>query len=78
MSHSRRDFIQTAGATAALLAASSALAADDRKAIYKAIDQRHDESVARLQDWLHQQSIAAENIGMAEGCEKMRRLALDA
>jgi acetylornithine deacetylase/succinyl-diaminopimelate desuccinylase-like protein len=78
LSHSRRDFIQTAGATAALLATSSALAADDRKAIYKAIDQRHDEAVARLQDWLHQQSIAAENLGMAEGCEKMRKLALDA
>src|SRR5688572_11376633 len=31
-----------------------------------------------LQEWIAVKSIAAENIGMAKGCEKMRLLALDA
>jgi hypothetical protein len=52
--------------------------ASDRKAIYKEIERRHDESVKRLQEWIGVGSIAAENIGMAEGCDAMRRLALDA
>src|SRR6202008_2764121 len=60
------------------MTSSSTLAAPDRNAIYKEIERRHDESVARLQEWLHQPSIAAENIGMQEGCEMTRKLALDA
>jgi acetylornithine deacetylase/succinyl-diaminopimelate desuccinylase-like protein len=75
---SRRDFVVgTLGTGAALLAATQAEGAN-RSAIYKQIEQRHDESVARLQEWLHQPSIAAENKGMQEGCEMMRKLALDA
>lgn len=76
---SRRDFVAgTIGTGAALLASSQADAAADRKPIYREVERRHDETVARLQDWLHQPSIAAENQGMAEGCEMMRKLALDA
>src|SRR5258708_20873059 len=33
------------------------------------IEKRHDESVKRLQTWIRQPSIAAENRGMNEGCE---------
>ena len=33
------------------------------------IEKRHDESVQRLQHWIRQPSIAAENRGMSEGCE---------
>jgi len=66
------------GATTALLASSNALSADDRRAIYRKIEQGHEESVARLQSWLRRASIAAENIGMPEGCEAMRQLAIDA
>src|SRR3954471_1063481 len=74
---SRRDFV--VGTGAALLAASEVRAArGDRTAIYKQIEQRHDEAVQRLQAWIHQPSIAAENNGMQEGCEMMRKLALDA
>jgi acetylornithine deacetylase/succinyl-diaminopimelate desuccinylase-like protein len=50
----------------------------DKKAIYKEIERRHDESVKRLQQWIGVGSIAAENKGMTEGCDMMRRLALDA
>lgn len=76
---SRRDFVATSlTASAALLASRNALAAPDRGAIYKEVDRRHTEAIARLQNWLHQPSIAAENLGMKEGCEMMRKLALDA
>ena len=40
--------------------------------------KRHDEGVERLQDWVRQPSIAAENRGMNEGCELMMRLAREA
>ena len=47
-------------------------------AIYDEIERRHDETVARLQAWIKQPSISAENIGMEEGAELMKQLALDA
>ncbi len=42
------------------------------------IARRHEEGVARLQEWVRQPSIAAEDRGMAEGCELMMRLLRDA
>jgi acetylornithine deacetylase/succinyl-diaminopimelate desuccinylase-like protein len=42
------------------------------------IEKRHDEAVRRLQEWIRQPSIAAENKGMAEGCDLMIRLLRDA
>jgi acetylornithine deacetylase/succinyl-diaminopimelate desuccinylase-like protein len=42
------------------------------------ITKRHDEAVKRLQDWIHQVSIAAENRGYPEGAEYMIKLAQDA
>jgi acetylornithine deacetylase/succinyl-diaminopimelate desuccinylase-like protein len=33
------------------------------------IEKRHDESVRRLQEWIHQPSIAAEHRGVSEGCD---------
>ena len=53
-------------------------AADDRAAIYSEIEKRHDEAVQRLQKWVKQPSIAAENKGMNEGCEMMMQLLRDA
>jgi acetylornithine deacetylase/succinyl-diaminopimelate desuccinylase-like protein len=47
-------------------------------AIRKEIGQRHDESVRRLQSWIHQPSIAAENRGVSEGCELTIRLLREA
>ena len=65
-------------AGAAISGPARAAGAGDRKAIYKEIERRHDESVKRLQEWIGVGSIAAENVGMAQGCDHMRRLALDA
>jgi len=50
----------------------------DLKLIYTEIEKRHDEAVTRLQEWIHQPSIAAENRGVAEGCELTMRLLRDA
>jgi acetylornithine deacetylase/succinyl-diaminopimelate desuccinylase-like protein len=69
----RRTFLQTAAAGAAALALPSwtraAAAASDLDPIFAEIAKRHDESLKRLQTWIHQPSIAAENRGMNEGCE---------
>ena len=71
----RRTFLQGAAASAVASAAALAwpkwarAAADDLDAIRAEIEKRHDESVKRLQDWIRQPSIAAENRGMNEGCE---------
>ena len=52
----------------------AAAAANDLDAIRAEIEKRHDESVKRLQDWIRQPSIAAENRGMNEGCELTMRM----
>src|SRR6516164_4176421 len=43
----------------------------DLTAIRAEIEKRHEEAVARLQTWIRQPSIAAENRGINEGCELM-------
>src|SRR6202790_3341015 len=69
----RRTFLQTAAAGAAALAlprwTAAAAPASDLDAIFAEIDKRYDESLKRLQTWIRQPSIAAENRGMNEGCE---------
>ena len=75
MSVDRRTFLErTAAATAALAWPSvprpSATRRDDDLApIFAEIEKRHDEAVSRLQQWIRQPSIAAENRGVNEGCE---------
>src|SRR3982751_5060833 len=54
------------------------LAQDDLTAIKAQIAKQHDESVKRLQNWIHQVSIAAENRGYPEGADYMAELARDA
>ena len=44
---------------------------EDLTAIRAEIEKRHEEAVARLQTWIRQPSIAAENRGINEGCELM-------
>src|SRR5437763_7835891 len=51
---------------------------DNLAPIKTEITKRHDESVKRLQDWIGQVSIAAENRGYPEGAEYMAKLARDA
>jgi acetylornithine deacetylase/succinyl-diaminopimelate desuccinylase-like protein len=71
----RREFLQTTAIAAATGAAAlswphrSRAAVGDLDAITAEIEKRHDESVKRLQAWIRQPSIAAENRGMSEGCE---------
>src|SRR5260370_34916296 len=82
----RRAFLQGAAATAAAGAATlawpalahSAVAANDMDAIRAEIEKRHDESVKRLQDWIRQPSMPAENRGMNEGGDMMMRMLRDA
>ena len=56
----------------------AARAAADLKPIYTQVEKRHGEAVARLQQWIRQPSIAAENRGMKEGCDLMMRMLRDA
>jgi acetylornithine deacetylase/succinyl-diaminopimelate desuccinylase-like protein len=82
----RRLFLQSAVAGAAALAlpkwAHAATAppapADEMDGIRAQIEKRHDESVQRLQHWIQQPSIAAENRGMVEGCDLTMQMLRDA
>jgi acetylornithine deacetylase/succinyl-diaminopimelate desuccinylase-like protein len=75
----RRSFLAGAAAGAATLAlprwaraAESGFFSawdDDFSAIRAEVAKRHDETVKRMQTWIRQPSIAAENRGMNEGCE---------
>ena len=67
----RREFLQGAAATAAAMALPrwGDAAPDDLAPVRAEIEKRHDEALKRLQTWIHQPSIAAENRGMNEGCE---------
>ena len=53
-------------------------AAPDLKPIYAEIEKRHDEAVKRLQEWIHQPSIAAENRGVTEGYQLTMRMLREA
>lgn len=68
----RRTFLM--GTAAAAWAAT----APDLKPVEAEIAKRHDESVRRIQDWIKQPTIAAENRGINEGCDLMMRLLREA
>ena len=72
----RRTFLQGAAAAAALSAIPCWAQAhpDDFAAIRAEIEKHHDEAVKRLQAWIRQPSIAAENRGMKEGCDLMMQM----
>jgi len=71
----RRDFIAGAAAASAIAVlprwatAEAPAPADDLAAIKAEIAKRHDEALQRMQTWIKQPSIAAENRGVNEGCE---------
>jgi acetylornithine deacetylase/succinyl-diaminopimelate desuccinylase-like protein len=74
----RRLFLQqTLGAAAVARYARGADAADLKPLEAEAV-KRHDENVQRLQNWIRQPAIAAENRGMNEGCDLMMRMLRDA
>src|SRR6059036_3220675 len=77
----RRAFLQDAAATAAAVVLpgwARTNQPDDLAPIFAQIEKRHDEAVQRLQEWVRQPSIAAENRGMTEGCDLMMRMLRDA
>ncbi len=75
-----RDFITSAAASAAALTLPRFTQAQDAdlQPIWAQIEKRHDEAVQRIQQWIRQPSIAAENRGMAEGCDLTMRMLRDA
>jgi acetylornithine deacetylase/succinyl-diaminopimelate desuccinylase-like protein len=76
---SRRDFLGTSAAAAAALSLPRlSFAAEPLAAVKSEVAKRHGEGVQRLQEWVKQPSIAAENRGMSEGCDLMMRLAREA
>src|SRR5881409_2378667 len=52
--------------------------AGELASIESEIEKRHDESIQRLQHWVRNPSIAAEDRGMDEGCDLMMRMAREA
>src|SRR5262245_18446185 len=71
----RRDFVKTAARGAASFTMPGTMPrltfADDPELqlIWAQIEKQHDETVRRLQHWMRQPSIAAENRVMTEGCQ---------
>jgi acetylornithine deacetylase/succinyl-diaminopimelate desuccinylase-like protein len=76
----RRTFIQAAAASAATIALPRLSLAEqnDLNTIWPQIEKHHDEAVKRLQEWIKQPSIAAENRGVNEGCELTMRFLREA
>jgi len=76
----RRAFLQGTVASATALAWPLRARTDtgDLGPIRAEVEKRHDEAVKRLQEWIRQPSIAAENKGVSEGCDLTMRLLRDA
>ncbi len=76
----RRTFIESLVAGAATFGWSAVGRSESAglAPVRAAIEKQHGENVRRLQEWIHQPSIAAENNGVSEGCDLMIRLAKDA
>jgi acetylornithine deacetylase/succinyl-diaminopimelate desuccinylase-like protein len=62
----------------ALAASEAPVLQDDLAPIHGEVVKRHDEALRRLQTWIRQPSIAAENRGMQEGCELMMEMLREA
>jgi acetylornithine deacetylase/succinyl-diaminopimelate desuccinylase-like protein len=75
----RRRFLQGTVASAAALGFSRRARASTPglEPVYAQVEKRHEETVALLQEWIRQPSIAAENLGVSEGCELTMRLLRD-
>ncbi len=76
----RRTFLHGSLAGAATLALSRTARSDQPELdpIWSQIEKHHDEAVQRLQEWIKQPSIAAENRGVTEGCDLTMRFLRDA
>jgi len=69
----RREFVATAAMAAASTAFSRTAEGEESELqpVISQIQKQHEQNVQRLQTWIRQPSIAAENRGMAEGCRLM-------
>lgn len=75
----RRVLMQAAAASAFVFRPGAAFAqSGDMNAIRAAAEAQYDASVQRIQDWIRNPSIAAENYRMNEGADYMMALARDA
>jgi acetylornithine deacetylase/succinyl-diaminopimelate desuccinylase-like protein len=76
----RRTFLQGALAGAATISLPRRARGQqaDLIPIWTQIEKHHDEAVHRLQEWIKQPSIAAENRGVTEGCDLTMRFLHDA
>src|SRR5712675_3311611 len=75
----RKTFFMAAATAATIfLFNQPAWCADDLTNIKGQITKQHDQSVKRLQDWIHQVSIAAENRGYPEGADYLIKLLQEA
>ena len=76
----RRTFLQGSAAAAAMFSSPrfSFGGSPDLQPIFKEVEKRHDEAVARLQNWIRQPSIAAENREVDKGCELTMQMLRDA
>src|SRR5436853_3349060 len=80
MTIDRRAFLQNATAAAAAVTLPPFIRTQqsDLAPIYGQIEKRHDEAIQRLQQWIRQPSIAAENRGLNEGCHLTMQMLRDA
>ena len=79
----RRKLLQGVAAGAATLALptrlrGAAAGASEAAPVLAQVEKGHEEAVRRLQEWIRQPSIAAENRGMGEGCDLLIRMLKDA
>jgi len=76
----RRTFLEHASAAAAAITLPPLIQVQQSNLapIFAQIERQHDANVQRLQTWMHQPSIAAENRGMNEGCELTMQMLRDA
>jgi acetylornithine deacetylase/succinyl-diaminopimelate desuccinylase-like protein len=76
----RRTFLHGASAGVATLALRRISRADEHglEPVWEQIEKQHDETVGRLQEWIRQPSIAAENKGVTEGCDLTMRFLREA
>jgi acetylornithine deacetylase/succinyl-diaminopimelate desuccinylase-like protein len=76
----RRTFLEgsVAGVAALALPTRARAAGQDLAGVYAQVEKRHPDTVRLLQEWIRQPSIAAENLGMSEGCDLTIRLLKDA
>src|ERR1700716_2782035 len=73
--HEQTNLYSSPAASAATIALPRLSLAEqnDLNPIWPQIEKHHDEAVKRLQEWIKQPSIAAENRGVNEGCELTMR-----